>query len=159
MITGPAHYNPTDDCKSIVSWVPESCTANFASASKRIHEPPPIVTVRSSCHQAVPATNPICVLYRIFLLPVHMTYMSHTLRHKVNCEGKQMYRLRVTKSTYYTKHHYYTACYTTSSVKCQHFRKNQSQPDTEGSSILVILISFCSTQGYTTKSTRPQYTR
>ena len=47
-MTGPAHYNPTSDCKSVVSWVPESCTANFASKTKRLHEPPPIVTVRCS---------------------------------------------------------------------------------------------------------------
>lgn len=29
-----------------MSWIPESCTANFASKTKRLHEPPPIVTVR-----------------------------------------------------------------------------------------------------------------
>lgn len=43
-LPGPAHYNPSSDCKSVVSWVPESCTANFASKTKRLHEPPPIVT-------------------------------------------------------------------------------------------------------------------
>jgi len=46
LLIGPAHYNPTSDCKSVVSWIPESCTANFASKTKRLHEPPPIVTVR-----------------------------------------------------------------------------------------------------------------